>query len=91
MLNPGYTTISKFLIQQVPEGRQGRELAALLMDVAAVIKDVERPVRLRIGDRNYEEMTTRQILETYLKVKRVPRERAQLLMRYADQLAADLE
>jgi fructose-1,6-bisphosphatase len=40
MLNPGYTTISKFLIQQVPEGRQGRELAALLVDVAAVIKAV---------------------------------------------------
>lgn len=40
MLSPGYTTISKFLIQQVPEGRQGRELAALLVDVAAVIKAV---------------------------------------------------
>jgi fructose-1,6-bisphosphatase len=38
MLNPGYTTISKFLIQQVPEGPYGRELAALLVDVAAVIK-----------------------------------------------------
>ena len=25
MLNPGYTTISKFLIQQVPEGPHGRE------------------------------------------------------------------
>jgi exonuclease SbcD len=58
--------------------------------VGAVIKDVERPVRLRIGDRNYEEMTTRQILETYLKVKRVPTERAKVLLRYADQLAQDL-
>ena len=59
--------------------------------VAAVIKDVERPVRLRIGERNYEEMTTREILETYLKVKQIPRERAQILLRYADLLAQELE
>jgi exonuclease SbcD len=57
--------------------------------VAALIKDVERSVRLRIGGRNYEEMTTRQILETYLRVKEVPRERAELLLRYADQLEED--
>ena len=44
MLNPGYTTISKFLIQQVPEGPHGRELAALLVDVAAVIKAVSAAV-----------------------------------------------
>ncbi|GAH77106.1 unnamed protein product, partial [marine sediment metagenome] len=47
--------------------------------VAAVVKDVERPVRLRIGERNYEEMSTRQILETYLRVNQVPQERAQTL------------
>jgi len=44
MLNPGYTTISKFLIQNVPEGPHGRELAALLVDVAAVIKAVSAAV-----------------------------------------------
>jgi len=59
--------------------------------VAAVVKDVERPVRLRIGERNYEEMSTRQILETYLRVKQVPQERAQTLLRYADQLSQDLD
>jgi exonuclease SbcD len=59
--------------------------------VAAVVKDVERPVRLRIGERNYEEMSTRQILETYLRVKQVPQERAQTLLRHADELAQDLE
>ena len=59
--------------------------------VAALIKDVERPVRLRIGERNYEEMTTREILETYLKVKQVPRQRAQVLLRYAEQLSQDLD
>ena len=40
MLSPGYTTISKFLIEQMPETEHGRELAALLVDVAAVIKAV---------------------------------------------------
>lgn len=59
--------------------------------VAALIKDVERPVRLRIGERSYEEMTTREILETYLKVKQVPRQRAQVLLRYAEQLSQDLD
>jgi exonuclease SbcD len=59
--------------------------------VAALIKDVERPVRLRIGERNYEEMTTREILETYLKVKQVPRQRAQVLLQHAEQLSQDLD
>ena len=54
--------------------------------LAALIKDVERQVRLRIGGRNYEEMTTRQILETYLRVKEVPQERVQLLLKYAEEL-----
>ncbi len=44
MLNPGYTTVSKFLIQNVPEGPHGRELAALLVDVAAVIKAISAAV-----------------------------------------------
>lgn len=44
MLNPGYTTMSKFLIQHPPEGPQGRELAALLIDVAAVIKALSAAV-----------------------------------------------
>jgi fructose-1,6-bisphosphatase I/sedoheptulose-1,7-bisphosphatase len=44
MLNPGYTTISKFLIQQVPEAPHGRELAALLVDVAAVVKAISAAV-----------------------------------------------
>lgn len=38
MLNPGYTTLSKFLIEQVPDGSYARDLAALLIDVAAIIK-----------------------------------------------------
>jgi exonuclease SbcD len=59
--------------------------------VAAINKDVERRVRLRLGSRNYEEMTPREILETYLKVKQVPSERTQVLLRYADELFQDLD
>jgi exonuclease SbcD len=59
--------------------------------VASVVKDVERPVRLRIGDRNYEEMTTRQILETYFRAKQVPQERAKVLLRHAESLLEELD
>lgn len=44
MLNPGYTTVSKFLIEQVPDGRHARDLAALLVDVAAVIKAISAAI-----------------------------------------------
>jgi hypothetical protein len=59
--------------------------------VASVVKDVKRPVRLRIGDRNYEEMTTRQILETYFRAKQVPQERAKVLLRHAESLLEELD
>lgn len=44
MLNAGYTTVSKFLIQQVPEGPQARDLAALLVDVAAAVKAISAAI-----------------------------------------------
>lgn len=44
MLNPGYTTLSKFLIERMPEGPYSRELAALLVDVAAVIKAISAAI-----------------------------------------------
>jgi exonuclease SbcD len=80
-------------VEKEPLLKEAEVFAALsgAFHVAAVIKDVERPVRLRIGEHNYEEMTTREILEMYLKVKQLPRERAQVLLQYADALAQDLE
>jgi exonuclease SbcD len=59
--------------------------------VAAVSRVVERSVRLRLGDRNYEEMTPREILRRYLQVKEVPSRRAEALLEYADELFAELE
>jgi fructose-1,6-bisphosphatase len=45
MLNPGYTTVSKFAIEQIPPGPYARDLAALLVDVAAVTKAISAAVR----------------------------------------------
>lgn len=59
--------------------------------VAAVNKDVERSIRLRLGERNYEEMTSRQILRRYLQVKQVPGQRAEVLLKYADELLQELD
>jgi len=59
--------------------------------VAAVNKDVERSIRLRLGQRNYEEMTPREILERYLQVKQVRSQRAKVLLKYADELLQELE
>ncbi len=59
--------------------------------VAAVNKDVERSIRLRLGDRNYEEMTPREILRRYLQVKQASSRRAEVLLRYADELFGELE
>jgi len=55
--------------------------------VAAVVRDVERKTRLRLGtDQNVEEMTPRQMLERYLQVKQTSPERAKVLLEYADQI-----
>jgi exonuclease SbcD len=55
--------------------------------VAAMVRDVERKTRLRLGmDQAVEEMTPRQMLERYLQVKQTPPERAQVLLEYADQI-----
>jgi exonuclease SbcD len=55
--------------------------------VAAMVRDVERKARLRLGtDQTVEEMTPRQMLERYLEVKQTPPERAKVLLEYADRI-----
>ncbi len=55
--------------------------------VAAMVRDVERQTRLRLGtDRAVEEMTPRQVLERYLQVKQTPPERVRVLLEYADRI-----
>ncbi len=59
--------------------------------IAAINKDVERSIRLRLGDRNYEEMTPREILRRYLQVKKASSRRAEVLLKYADELFGEFE
>ncbi len=82
------TTAEKEPLLRDPDIFQALEGA---FHLAAINKNVERPVRLRLGTRNYEEMTPREILETYLEVTQVPSERSRILLKYADQLFQDLE
>lgn len=59
--------------------------------VAAIVKDVERKVRLRLGDLPIEEMTPRQMLERYFQVKQIDAERIKLLLDYAESIFRELE
>ncbi len=58
--------------------------------VAAIVKDVERKVRLRLGDQPIEEMTPRQMLERYFQVKQTPPERTELLLEHAEDIFREL-
>jgi len=59
--------------------------------VAAVVKDVERPARLRLGQEALvAELTPLEILERYFEVKQTPSERVQLLLDHARSLLAEV-
>jgi exonuclease SbcD len=68
-----------------------RRALAGAFHIAAIVKDVERKVRLRLGDQPIEEMTPRQMLERYFQVKQTPPERIKLLLEHADGIFRDLE
>ena len=63
------------------------ELHGLLSEafkVAAIVRDVERPSRLRLGSsQNVEEMTPLEMLQRYLQVRELSKERAATLLQYA--------
>jgi len=59
--------------------------------VAAIVKDVERKVRLRLGDQPIEEMTPRQMLERYFQVKQTLPARIALLLEHAEEIFRELE
>jgi exonuclease SbcD len=67
-----------------------RELATAF-HVAAIVKEVERPARLRLGqDALVAELTPLEILERYFEVKQIPAERISLLMDRARALLAEI-
>lgn len=58
--------------------------------IAAIIKDVRRPVRLRLGSGGtVEEMTTLELLRRYFEAKQVDPERCKELLSYAAEILAD--
>ncbi len=58
--------------------------------VAAVVKEVERPARLRLGQEALvAELTPLEILERYFEFKQTPAERVQLLLDHAAALLAE--
>lgn len=55
--------------------------------VATVVRDVERVSRLRLGsDQTIEQMTPLEVLERYLQVRQVPKERIDKLLEYAQRV-----
>jgi exonuclease SbcD len=55
--------------------------------VATVVRDVERVSRLRLGsDQTVEQMTPREVLERYLQVRQLPKERIAKLLEYAQRI-----
>jgi exonuclease SbcD len=74
----------------INEGEIRRALAGAF-HVAAIVKDVERKVRLRLGDQPIEEMTPRQMLERYFQVKQTPPERTELLLEHAEDIFREVE
>ena len=68
-----------------------RRALAGAFHVAAMVKDVERKVRLRLGNQPIEEMTPRQMLERYFQVKQTPLERIELLLEHAESIFWEVE
>jgi exonuclease SbcD len=73
---------------------QERELLRALQDayyVAGIIKDVERVDRQRLGAVSVETLSPAELLTRYFEVKGVSPERAQTLLRYAEEIMAEEE
>jgi exonuclease SbcD len=69
-----------------------RRALASAFHIAAIVKKVERPARLRLGqDALVAELTALEILERYFEVKQTPPERVPLLLDRARALLAEID
>ena len=61
--------------------------------IAAIVKDVQRKVRLRLdlGDQPVEDITPRQMLERYFQLKQTPPARTKVLLEHADEIVRETE
>jgi exonuclease SbcD len=57
----------------------------------AIAKEVRRETRVRLGEGAAEEITPAQALKTYLESKKVPAERARVLLEYGEKLIEEQE
>lgn len=85
-------TVVRLIITATPENEpkiHDRDLTSALADcayIAAIQRDIEYPVRRRLGVEHPEELTDLELLEEFLKAKDVQPERIDLLKEYAEQL-----
>jgi exonuclease SbcD len=90
--------VVKLIIKAMPENEAHlniREIRRMLKDaahVAAVVRDVERPTRLRLGTaQEIANASPRELLARYFEAKQVSSERRKLLLDYAEPIFAEIE
>jgi exonuclease SbcD len=84
--------VVRLFVQALPE-QEGllrdadiRRALAEAYYVAGINKEIERTYRQRLGGESPEEMTPAELLAHYLQSKETPPERAEVLLRYADEI-----
>ena len=90
--------VVRVIVQTTPEkesllrDNEIRRALASAFHVATVVKEVDRPRRLRLGQEALvAELTPLQILERYFEVKETPAERTRVLLDRARALLAEIE
>ncbi len=96
--HPIADAVVRLIIQTTPEAEPLLDEGAIrqALDpafyIAAITREVERPVRLRLGSQeSIEALTPRQLLERYFIARQLPPERIEQLLRYADEIMTPAE
>ncbi|MCB0077227.1 MAG: exonuclease SbcCD subunit D [Anaerolineales bacterium] len=90
--------VVKLIIRATPDNVahvNNRDIRALLKEaahIASIVRDVERPQRLRLGNaQEIAESGPRALLDAYFESRLIPRERRELLLSHADRIFAEAE
>lgn len=93
--HPIQDAVVRLTIQTTPQANAKlddvaiRRALAPAFHIAAITREVERPIRLRLGSQeSIEALTPLQLLERYLITRQMAPERIAVLLRYAQQLMA---
>jgi len=83
---------TKAALEPLIDDRACRQLLRGAFHVAAIVRDVERSERVRLGQQaSVESLSTHELLAEYFKYREVPSDRIQVLLKHADQLMAQIE